>query len=211
MKVAILGTGQVGQALARGLLALGHQVVFGTREAGGTSAKKALDAAPGAQAATFAEAAKQADLAVLATAWSGTENALRLAGPANLAGKVLIDATNPLDFSGGAPKLALGFSTSAGERVQAWVPHARVVKAFNTVGNGMMVKPGLATAPTMFIAGDDSAAKETVTGLLREFGWQASDLGGLAAARYLEPFAMVWITHAIRNNTWMFALTPASA
>jgi predicted dinucleotide-binding enzyme len=136
---------------------------------------------------------------------------LRLAGPANLAGKVLIDATNPLDFGGGAPKLALGFSTSGGEQVQAWVPHARVVKAFNTVGNGMMVKPGLATAPTMFIAGDDGAAKETVTGLLREFGWQASDLGGLAAARYLEPFAMVWITHAIRNNTWMFALTPASA
>lgn len=211
MKVAILGTGAVGQVLARGLLGLGHEVTFGTRDPSGDSAKKAAAAAPGAKTAQFADAARGADFAVLATAWSGTQGALQLAGSANLAGKVLIDATNPLDASGGAPKLALGFSTSAGEQVQAWAPQAKVVKAFNTVGNGLMVKPKLAAAPTMFIAGNDAGAKEMVTGLLKQFGWLASDLGGIEAARYLEPFAMVWITHAFKNKKFDFALTPVSA
>jgi predicted dinucleotide-binding enzyme len=211
MKAAILGTGIVGQVLARGLLGLGHDVTFGTRDPSGDSGRKAAAAAPGAKVAAFADAARGADFVVLATAWSGTQGALQLAGAANLAGKVLIDATNPLDASGGAPKLAIGFSTSAGEQVQAWAPQAKVVKAFNTVGNALMVDPKLATAPTMFIAGNDAGAKATVTGLLKQFGWQASDLGGIEAARYLEPFAMVWITHAIRNKTFDFALTIAGA
>jgi len=211
MKVAILGTGVVGQVLAKGLLGLGNEVTFGTRDPAGASAQKATAEARGAKATTFADAARGADFAILATAWSGTQSALQLAGAANLAGKVLIDATNPLDVSGGAPKLAVGFATSAGEQVQAWAPRALVVKAFNTVGNALMVKPKLATPPTMFIAGNDAAAKEMVTGLLKQFGWSASDLGGIEAARYLEPFAMVWITHAMKNKTFDFALTPMRA
>jgi hypothetical protein len=211
MKVAILGTGAVGQALARGFIELGHEVVFGSREPAGPAAQKATAAAPRSRAVSFAAAAKEAELAVLATPWGGTQNALKLTGVEHLAGKVLIDVTNPLDFAGGRPKLALGFDTSAGEQVQAWAPRALVVKAFNTVGNGMMFKPTLRHAPTMFIAGNDAGAKETVTGLLKQFGWEASDLGGLEAARLLEPFAMVWITHAFRKNAWMFALTPVDA
>jgi hypothetical protein len=211
MKVAMLGTGAVGQALAKGFVGLGDEVIFGSRDPHGDAARKAVAAVGATRAATFAEAAKEAELAVLATPWSGTQNALQLAGAQNLAGKVLIDATNPLDFSSSPPKLALGFSTSAGEQVQAWAPQAKVVKAFNTVGNGLMVKPKLAQRPTMFVAGNDAAAKETVARLLDKFGWQASDLGGIEAARYLEPFAMVWITHAIKNNAFLFALTPVAA
>lgn len=211
MKVAMLGTGSVGQALAKGFTALGHDVIFGTRDPLGTTAQRAITEVRGTRAASFAEAAKLADLAVLATPWSGTQNALQLAGAQNLAGKVLIDVTNPLEYAGSGPKLALGFDTSAGEQVQAWAPQAKVVKAFNTVGNGMMFKPKVAVAPTMFIAGNDAAAKETVAGLLRQFGWKASDLGGIEAARYLEPFAMVWITHAMKNNAWMYVLTPVAA
>lgn len=208
MKVAILGTGSVGQALARGFVEFGHTTTFGSREPAGLTAQKATAAAPGSRAVTFAAAVKDADLVVLATPWSGTQNAIQLAGAANMAGKVLIDVTNPLDATGGGPKLALGFNTSGGEQVQGWVSQAKVVKAFNTVGNGMMVKPKLRNPPTMFIAGNDKSAKETVTGLLRQFGWEASDLGGIEASRLLEPFAMVWITHAFKKNAWMFALTP---
>lgn len=211
MKVAILGTGSVGQALAKGFVALGHDVLFGSRDPLGATAQRAVAEVRGTHAMSFAEAAKLSELAVLATPWSGTPNALQLTGTQNLAGKVLIDVTNPLDFAAGAPNLALGFNTSAGEQVQAWAPQAKVVKAFNTVGNGMMVKPKLAAPPTMFIAGNDAGAKETVAGLLHQFGWKASDLGGIEAARYLEPFAMVWITHAMKNNTWMYVLTPVAA
>jgi len=211
MKVAILGTGTVGQALARGFVALGHDTTFGSREPSRATAQKAVAEAPGTHAAPFADAAREADLVVLATPWSGTQNAVALTGAANLAGKVMIDVTNPLDFSGGSPRLALGFDTSAGEQVQAWAPQARVVKAFNTVGNGMMVRPKLRQAPTMFIAGNDAAAKGTVAGLLRQFGWETSDLGGIEASRLLEPLAMVWIKHAFKNNAWMFVLTPVDA
>lgn len=211
MKVAILGTGAVGQALARGFIELGHTATFGSREPAGPSAQKATAAAPGSRAASFAAAAKEGELAVLATPWDGTQNALALAGAQNLAGKIVIDVTNPLAFAGGRPQLALGFTTSAGEQVQAWAPQARVVKAFNTVGNGMMFKPKLRHAPTMFIAGNDAGAKESVSALLKQFGWEASDLGGIEAARLLEPLAMVWITHAFKKNAWMFALTPVDA
>jgi 8-hydroxy-5-deazaflavin:NADPH oxidoreductase len=211
MKVAILGTGAVGQALARGFIELRHTVIFGSREPVGASAQKATAAAPGSRAASFAAAAQEGDLTVLATPWDGTQNALQLTGTQNLAGKVVIDVTNPLAFAGGRPALALGFTTSAGEKVQAWAPQAKVVKAFNTVGNGMMFKPKLRQAPTMFIAGNDAGAKEQVAGLLRQFGWDASDLGGIEASRLLEPFAMVWITHAFKTGKWMYALTPVDA
>lgn len=207
MKVAILGTGMVGQALARGFIGIGYEVVFGTRDPGGESARKAVAQASGAGAATFAEAARQADFAVLATGWPGTENAVRMAGADNLKGKLLIDVTNPLDASQGVPpKLAVGFTTSAGEMIQAWLPQSRVVKAFNTVTAGHMVDPKLAGGPpTMFIAGNDKDAKAQVLDILGKFGWESVDIGGIEGARLLEPLAMLWITYAFQNDHWTHA------
>jgi hypothetical protein len=159
-----------------------------------------------ASAGTFAEAAAHAEVAVLATLWAGTENALRLAGPQNLAGKVVMDATNPLDFGHMPPRLALGHSDSGGEQVQRWLPGARVVKAFNIVGNAHMVRPQFPGGPPdMFICGDDQAAKRTVGEICAALGWPVNDLGGLEMARYLEPFAMVWIVHGFRSNSWNHA------
>ncbi|HEY6224599.1 MAG TPA: hypothetical protein VIW26_12505 [Gemmatimonadales bacterium] len=140
--------------------------------------------------------------------WSGTENVIRLAGPDNFAGKVVIDTTNPLDSSHGPPpRLAVGFDDSAGEQVQRWLPQARVVKAFNIVGNAFMVQPQFPGGPPdMFICGNDAAAKQTVTDICRSFGWPgALDLGGIEMARYLEPLAMVWIVYGFGTGSWNHA------
>jgi 8-hydroxy-5-deazaflavin:NADPH oxidoreductase len=115
MKVAILGTGQVAIALAKGFVSRGHTVVFGTRDVKGKTTQDAVVAVPGSSAALYADAAHSAEMAVLTTSWSGTHNALQLAGAANLAGKLVIDVTNPLDFSSGKPTLVLGFPNSAGK------------------------------------------------------------------------------------------------
>lgn len=208
MKVAILGTGTVGQSMAKGFIGLGHEVIVGTRDPKGASASAALEAiGKGARAATLAEAARDADMAVLATNWSGTENALRLAGPDHLAGKLVIDATNPLDASAGAPRLALGYTSSGGEAVQAWLPKSRVVKAFNIVTATHMVHPKLPDGtPDMFIAGNDAQAKRQVAEILHAFGWsEPIDIGGIEGARLLEALAMLWITYGIQNNHWTHA------
>lgn len=207
MNVAILGTGTVGQTLARGFIGLGHQVIVGTRDPNGASAKKALAAiGPGVSAASFADAARAADFAVLATAWDGTESAVKLAGAANLAGKLVIDAVNPLKMVDGAPTLAVGHTTSAAEMIQGWLPQARVVKAFNIVTAAHMVNPKLAGGPpTMFIAGNDAAAKQQVLDILARFGWESIDIGALDGARLLEPLAMLWIRYAFQNGHWTHA------
>ncbi len=207
MQVAILGTGTVGQHLARGFIGLGHQVIVGTRDPKGDSAQKALAAiGPGARAATFAEAARAADFAVLATSWEGTESAVKLAGADNLAGKLVIDAVNPLAMVDGKPALALGHTTSAAEVVQGWLPRSHVVKAFNTIGAAHMVQPRQAGGPpTMFIAGNDTGAKAQVTQILGAFGWDTVDIGGLDGARLLEPLAMLWIRYAFQNQHWTHA------
>lgn len=202
--VAILGTGVVGVALAKGFAQLGRRVVFGTRDAAGAKAREALAGVPGATAASYAEAAAAGDMAVVALPWSGLKDGLQAAGADRLAGKLVIDATNPLDFSGGAPRMAVGFSDSAGETVQRLLPRARVVKAFNIITAGHMVQPRLADGvPDMFIAGNDEAAKSEVGGILEAFGWRKPiDLGDITASRLLEPLAMVWITYGFRNNHW---------
>ena len=206
MNAAILGTGMVGQNLAKGFLALGYQVVIGSRDPNGESARKAIEATGGStRAATFSEAARQGDFAVLATLWEGTRSALDQTGDHNLAGKLVIDATNPLDFSHG-PALALGHTTSGGEQVQAWLPTAKVVKAFNTVTAPLMFKPNLPGGPpTMFFAGNDPGAKQKVGDLLSQFGWHPIDIGEIDGARLLEPLAMLYIRHAIRASNWQIA------
>lgn len=140
---------------------------------------------------------------VLVVSWTGAENALKLAGAENLAGKVVIDATNPLRFVPGlAPGLALGHTDSAGEQVQRWLPAARVVKAFNSVGYSQMFKPDFPDGPPdMFICGDDDAAKKTVTDILMSFGWSTIDIGGIEGSRLLEPLCVLWVDYAIRANS----------
>ncbi len=207
MKIGILGSGNVGQALGLGFAAHGHDVKMGTRSPESDKVKAWLaQAGSRASAGSYAQAAAFADVAVLATSWSGTENALGLAGPDHLAGKVVIDVTNPLDFSGGVPRLVLGHTDSGGEQVQRWLPRARVVKAFNTVNNADMVHPQYEGGPPdMFLCGNDDDAKRTVTEICVAFGWPVIDLGGIEGARLLEALAMLWILYGFRNNTWRHA------
>ncbi len=202
-KIGILGLGDVGQVLGAGFSAVGHDVKIGSREPGSARLKEWLTRV-GARGSTgtFADAARFGDVVIVATHWAGTENALRLAGADSFAGKTVIDTTNPLDFSTGVPTLAVGHTDSAGERVQRWLPGARVVKAFNIVGNPHMVKPSFPGGPPdMFIAGNDAGAKKTVSALCEELGWPTIDLGSIEASRYLEPLAMVWITHFSRTKS----------
>jgi 8-hydroxy-5-deazaflavin:NADPH oxidoreductase len=201
---AILGNGTVGVALAKGFSEIGYGIVFGTRHARSEKTQAALAAVPGARAAAPAEAAAAGDLAVVALPWSGLREGVAAAGAANLAGKLVIDASNPLESSGGAAVLAIGHTDSAGEIVQRLLPQAHVVKAFNIITAAKMVRPKFADGtPDMFIAGNDASAKAQVATLLERFGWRAPiDLGDIRASRLLEALAMVWITYAVRNNHW---------
>jgi 8-hydroxy-5-deazaflavin:NADPH oxidoreductase len=149
---------------------------------------------------------------VLATKGVVNEQAIALAGPANFAGKVVIDATNPLDFSGGGPALAVGHTDSGGEIVQRALPGARVVKALNTVGSALMVDPQIGPRPpgrpTMFVAGDDADANATVVQLLDDFGWDALVVGGIEASRQLEALCILWVQAGqARGGKWDHAIT----
>ncbi len=205
MNVGVIGSGEVGKALARGFAGLGHAVKIGSR-----SPEKLSDFArqtAGVSSGTFEETAKFGDLIALATLGTATEEAIRLAGTKNFDGKVVIDATNPLDFSGGMPpKLFVGHTDSLGERVQRWLPTARVVKAFNTVGNAYFVNPHFPGGPPdMFIGGDDADAKRIVSQICTHWGWGVIDLGGIESARYLEPMCMVWVLHGALSGSWAHA------
>lgn len=191
MRVGILGTGDVGKALGRGFASHGFDVKIGSREKKG-------------EFVTFEEAAKHGEVVVVCTRWDGTENALKLAGEQNLAGKVVIDATNPLKHVDGRPVgLDRGFTDSGGEQVQRWIPEAKVVKAFNIVGNALMVDPTLPGGPpTMFIGGNDEGAKKTVGEILGDFGWETIDLGGIDASRLLEPMMWAWVVSAMKSGKW---------
>jgi 8-hydroxy-5-deazaflavin:NADPH oxidoreductase len=205
MKIGIFGTGDVGKTLANGFLATGHQVMMGSREAANEKAlawAKEAGAGVAASTGTFADAATFAEVVVLAVAWAGAENALQLAGTENLAGKVVIDAINPLTFGARGLELAIGHTDSAGEQVQRWLPGARVVKAFNSVGYAQMFKPDFPGGPPdMFICGNDDAAKKTVTDILMSFGWSIIDIGGIEGARLLEPLCVLWIDYAMRAQS----------
>ncbi len=204
MKIGILGTGDVGRALGTGFVRLGHEVKMGSRDPNNEKVKAwVVKAGSRASAGTFADAARFADVAVVATLGTGTESALRLAGPDNFAGKVVIDATNPLDFSSGAPKISVGHSDSRGEQVQRWLSNARVVKAFNIVGHAHMVQPKFPGGPPdMFICGNDAEAKRTVTELLTAFGWNTIDIGGIEGSRLLEPLCLLWVAYGVRSKSW---------
>ena len=202
--IAILGTGAVGIALAEGFAARGDRVVFGTRTPGGDKARGALDAVPGSTAASHAEAAAGADLAVIALPWNAVASTLTPGVNNALTGKTAIDATNPLHFVAGRPALAIGHRDSAGETVQRLLPDAHVVKAFNIITAGHMVRPEFDDGtPDMFIAGNHPQAKADVAAVLHDFGWRSAiDLGGIEQSRLLEPLAMIWITYGFDHNHW---------
>ena len=204
VRVGVLGSGDVGRALAAGFAGLGHDVKIGSRDPQKLAAW-AETAGPHVSTGTFAEAAQFGDILVLATLGVATEDAIRLAGVDAFDGKVVIDTTNPLDFSSGAPKLSIGHTDSLGEVIQRLLPRARVVKAFNTVGNALMVNPRLPAQPDMFIAGNDEDARKIVTQICKHFGWGVIDCGDITASRYLEPMCLVWVLHGIRSGTWTHA------
>jgi predicted dinucleotide-binding enzyme len=209
MNVGIIGSGQVAQALARGFVDLGHQVKLGSRTPEKLS-DFVKEQGDGASAGTFAEAGEFGELGVVATLWSGTEQALELAdGRRSLAGKIVIDVTNPLVFhEGGPPSLALGHTDSGGEQVQRWLPESRVVKAFNIVGNTLFFRPDLPGGPpTMFICGDDEQARGTVGRLVEDFGWpEVVEIGGIEGARLLEPVCILWVLYGVRTGGFEHAL-----
>lgn len=207
MRVGIIGSGTVGQHLGAGFVKHGHEVWIGTREPG-KLAEWAGKVGPKAHVVSSAEAARQGELLVVATRWEGTEAALKQAGPENFRGKVVIDATNPLRYAENAPpQLELGFDTSAGEKVQAWLPAAKVVKAYNTVGAALMVDPTFqgGLRGDMFIAGDDAGAKAKVAEIVRGFGWDVVDAGGLRASRVLEPMCELWVWVGVSTGKWNHA------
>jgi predicted dinucleotide-binding enzyme len=205
-KIGILGTGDVGRALGAGFLSRGHQVMMGSRDAKNDKAQAwAKEGGARASTGTFADAAAFGDIVVLSTLWTGTRNALDLAGPDRLAGKVLIDTTNPLDFSKGfPPTLAVGHTDSGGESVQRWAPKALVVKCFNIVGNAHMIDPKLPGGPPdMWIAGNDEGAKKKVGAILRDFGWpEPIDTGPIEGSRLLEALCVLWVQYGARTNSW---------
>lgn len=194
MKLGVLGSGIVGRTLGAGLADRGHEVVLGTRDPR-REALCAWAAAAGERVRTgsFAEAAGGGEVLILAVDWRGAQNALQLAGAERLEDKVLVDVTNPLDFSSGLPpRLDIGHTDSGAEQIQRWAPGVRVVKAFNTVIARHMVAPRSAAGrPTLLVAGDDGEAKALAIRLAAELGWRGEDAGPLARARLLEPMALL--------------------
>ena len=199
-EIAVLGTGPVGQAVAGGLAGLGHKVVIGTRDPDDTAGREEYAAwaaeHPTVRLATFAEAAAGAELVVNAAGGDVALGILDSAGADNLAGKVLLDISNPLDGSQGfPPTLFVKDDDSLAEMIQRAHPDARVVKSLNTMNNSLMVDPQrLGEDTTVFVSGDDADAKATVTALLRQLGHgDVIDLGGIETARGPEMWLPLWI------------------
>ena len=205
MKIGVLGSGDVGKVLGAGFAAAGHEVKLGTRSP--EKLKEWLEkAGKNASMGSFADAAAHGEVIILATLGKATEDVLKLAGLAYFKGKVVMDATNPLDFSTGKPALYVGHTDSLGEQVQRWLPEAKVVKAFNTVGNAHMVNPSFADgAPDLFICGNDDSAKAAVTALCKQIGWPTLDVGGIELSRSLEELCMLWVAYGVKNGTWNHA------
>jgi predicted dinucleotide-binding enzyme len=205
-RVGVIGSGVVGQTLARGFKSHRHDVRIGSR----TPAKLAeFSSSSGIPAATFDEVARWADLVVLAVHGAAAEEAIGAAGADNLAGKVVIDTTNPLSDQppvDGVVQFFTGPNTSLLERLQSTHPNIRFVKAFNSVGAARMVNPVYQQGqPTMFYCGNDEAAKQTLAEIVKQFGWQPADMGTAVAARAIEPLCQLWCIPGFRQNIWTHA------
>ena len=207
MKIGILGSGIVAQTLAAGFVKHGHEAMLGTRDVGKLSDFAAKNR--GVKVGNFEEAARFGEAVALAVKGSVAAEALTAAGAENLAGKTVIDATNPLAEAppvSGVLRFFTNLDESLMESLQSRFPDARFVKAFSSVGAGLMVNPKLpGGTPTMFICGNDDDAKKTVRGILDQFGWETADMGTAAAARAIEPLCMLWCIPGFRENDWTHA------
>lgn len=207
MKIGILGSGIVAKTLGVGFLKYGHDVMAGTRDQ--TKLAEWAIAHPKAHLGSFSDAAKFGDVTVLAVKGSASAAALREAGAANIAGKIVIDTTNPIADAPPVNGVLPFFTTqteSLMEQLQREFADARFVKAFNSVGSAQMVNPQYAEGkPTMFICGNDDAAKKTVGMLLDRFGWETADMGKVEAARAIEPLCMLWCIQGFTRNEWTHA------
>ena len=207
MKVGVLGSGDVAKVLAAGLLKHGHAVKIGSR----TPAKLAdwVKQNPGMQSGTFAEAAEFGEMVMLAVKGTVASEALELAGAKNLAGKTVMDACNPIEEAppeNGVLRFFTNINESLMERLQHQFKDARFVKAYNSVGSVLMVNPELPSGrPTIFIYGNDDAAKKQVAQINEQFGWETADMGGVEAARAIEPLCMLWCIPGFARNEWMHA------
>jgi 8-hydroxy-5-deazaflavin:NADPH oxidoreductase len=209
MKVGILGSGVVGRVLGAGFLRHGHQVMIGTRDLEKSDLQQWIRETPGANAGSFEEAARFGEMMVLVTLGRAVESAIDQAGPANFTGKTVIDATNPLSDApavDGVLPYFTGPNESLGERIQAKLPAAHVVKAFNSVGNTRMVNPEFSQGvPTMFLCGNSEEAKRQVSQVIRQFGWEPFDCGSITSARAIEPLCMLWCIPGFLRNQWTHA------
>jgi predicted dinucleotide-binding enzyme len=207
MKVGVLGSGDVAKTLAGGFLKHGHEVMMGTRSTAKLADWAAQNA--GARLGSFADAAAFAELVVLAVKGTAAADALIAAGTPNLSNKPIIDATNPIADApptNGVLKFFTNLDESLMERLQVQFEGPRFVKAFNSVGSVCMVNPEFRGGkPTMFICGNDEAAKKIVSGVLNQFGWDTADMGKAEAARAIEPLCMLWCIPGFLRNEWLHA------
>ena len=209
-RIGVLGSGIVGRVLASAFLQEGYEVMLSARSAVKDELLAWQQANVNGKIGTFADAAGFGNIVVLAVAGQHAHAALDLAGVHQLAGKLVIDATNPIDHNLAPTDGILSFFTgpneSLMEQLQAKVPLANFVKTFSCVGNALMYKPQLGnTRPTMFIAGNDPTAKQTVTDILTAFGWDTEDIGKAAGARAIEPLCILWCAPGFLRNQWQHA------
>ncbi len=204
MKIGVLGSGEVAKTLGKGFASNGHSVMLGSRTPDSEKLKVWRKESSGdISTGTFAEAASYGEILVFAVLGSVVDEVVALAGAKNFAGKLVIETSNPLDFSKGMPPgLFTGLTDSLGERIQRKLPQAKVVKCFNTVPNSRMVNPGDKTAE-MLICGNDPQAKLEVVSVLKQFGWAgAIDIGGIVESRWLEALVPLWVRTASSLNSW---------
>jgi len=207
-RVGIIGSGVVGQTLAKGFATHGYSVMLGTNTASKREALKAtIDG--NAEVGSFEDVAKFGEIIVLATKGTAAETALKIAGAANLAGKTIIDTTNPIAEAppvNGVLQFFTSLNESLMERLQALIPDAHFVKAFSCIGNAFMVSPDFhGIRPTMFICGNDDGAKNVVAAILDRFGFDVADMGAIEAARAIEPLCILWCIPGFLHNSWTHA------
>lgn len=220
MKIGILGTGIVGKTLAAKLNELGYEIMIGTRNVAETLTKTGTDMMGGPsfkdwqannsniKLGTFAEASQFGEMIILATHGIATINVIDSAEKKHFNGKVVVDTTNPLDFSKGMPpRFAATLGSSLGEQIQKYIPEAKVVKAFNTVNAFVMVSPKREEGdPDLFIAGNDKEAKNKFKSLAEQMGWKRIiDSGGISNSYWLEAMTMFWVNYGFKNNNWTHA------
>ncbi|MEJ7624896.1 MAG: NAD(P)-binding domain-containing protein [Pyrinomonadaceae bacterium] len=203
MKIGIVGSGNVAQVLGTGYAEKGHDVMLGTRDLS-KLAEWQTRTGPRASVGSFADAAAFGEVVFLSVKALALDPAIKLARPESLTGKTVIDLSNPMDFSQGVPpKFTATVGDSLGEKVQRLLPNANVVKAFNSIGVAVMTDPIFdGEAATHFIAGDNDAAKAEAAALIREFGWEVEDVGGIDQSFFLEALASLWVNYAFRTNHW---------